>query len=606
MRIAFFSPLPPAKSGIADYSAALLEPLDKLAQVDSFSSSPREFDPAAYDAIVYQLGNNPFHGLVYEMALRHPGVVVLHEANLHHLVADLTIRRGDWDAYWSEVERNGGQRGSKSPDYELPMLQAVLEKAKAVIVHSKAVEDTVRAQGYRGPVARIPHGAWVADSAAVAKDRAVWRAKLGLNQEAPLFGIFGFLKPYKRIHESLRAFRRLLADVPQARLILVGELHPELHLQLPPEARHIEFAPMEEFSGYMAACDAVLNLRYPTVGESSGTLLRALGMGKAVLVSDVGSFREYPDSICVKVPVQDDREEEYILEYMRLFAARPALAGALGERAREWVQRNCSWETVAQQYARFLNGYNTSVLPAGDSYIETHRTRLEKTLAIIPPGGPNDWILEMGSYMQVTPLLRSRLGYGNITGCYLGPVGQRETRTVELPDGGSFECRMDFFDAEKDFFPYPNAHFQTVLCCELLEHLAHDPMYMLDEIHRILRPGGSLVLTTPNVVSLRALSAALQGYHPMLFPAYIKNSSEARHAREYTPREIRMLLENAGLEVTLLETGPFREEPAPQLAWVEHLLEQYLLDRELRGDCIYAVARKIGPVRKRYPEWLYS
>ena len=65
--------------------------------------------------------------------------------------------------------------------------------------------------------------------------------------------------------------------------------------------------PIEDFNGYMAACDIVLNLRYPTVGESSGTLLRALGMGKAVVVTDVGSFREYPDEICLKAPVDCER-----------------------------------------------------------------------------------------------------------------------------------------------------------------------------------------------------------------------------------------------------------------------------------------------------------
>ena len=67
--------------------------------------------------------------------------------------------------------------------------------------------------------------------------------------------------------------------------------------------RVIGFAPIEEFVGYLAACDIVLNLRYPTVGENSGTLLRALGLGKAVMVSEVGSFQELPDDVCLKVPV---------------------------------------------------------------------------------------------------------------------------------------------------------------------------------------------------------------------------------------------------------------------------------------------------------------
>ena len=72
------------------------------------------------------------------------------------------------------------------------------------------------------------------------------------------------------------------------------------------------------------------------------------------------------------------------------------------------------------------------------------------------------------------------------------------------------------------------------------------------------------------------------------------------------PIELRKLLEDSGFEVTLLETGPFREEPKPEFAWVEHLLTRYLLSTELRGEGIYAVGRKTGPVRERYPAWLYT
>src|SRR5262249_42619664 len=145
---------------------------------------------------------------------------------------------------------------------------------------------------------------------------------------------------------------------------------------------------------------------------------------------------------------------------------------------------------------------------------------------------------------------------------------------------------------------------------ELIEHLANDPMHMMEEINRVLKPGGHLVLTTPNIVSLRALSGILQGFHPMLFPAYIRprqsGEVEARHAREYAPKEMERLFQDAGFEVTRLETGPFRMEPSPELAWVEHLLDRYILVKEHRGDGIYIVGQKTGPVRERYPGWLYS
>ena len=103
-----------------------------------FSSADQAFDPSRFDVALYQVGNNGFHDFVYETALRHPGVVVMHESNLHHLIADLTIKRGDWDAYVAECEYNGGARRARSrervrklevgPDYEgVPMTRRLLE-----------------------------------------------------------------------------------------------------------------------------------------------------------------------------------------------------------------------------------------------------------------------------------------------------------------------------------------------------------------------------------------------------------------------------------------------------------------------------------------------
>jgi glycosyltransferase involved in cell wall biosynthesis/SAM-dependent methyltransferase len=699
MRAAFFSPLPPARSGIADYSEALIASLCQLVDLEIFSSADQPFDPALFDVAVYHVGNNGYHDFVYETALRHPGIVVMHESNLHHLIADLTIRRGDWDAYLEECAYNGGEPARAfaervrklevGPDYEgLPLTRRLLESARGLVVHSRFMEAEMRATGFRGPIAVIPHGAWIPEA-----DRNAWRYKLGLDEVTPLIGIFGYLKPYKRISESLRAFRRLVRLTPNARMILVGEPHPEFPiapmiraLGLSAHVRILGFAPIEDFVGYLGACDIVLNLRYPTVGESSGTLLRSLGLGKAVLVSQIGSFAEFPEDVCLKVPVGAG-EEDLIFEYLNLLVSRPEVAQALGRRARDYVARECNWATVARQHAEFMEAVAagrewrgstaepadapappdapspaagsppgpaatpapadapgpaatpapTAALAPTDappveapdeppvetylrgwavseeaaSYLDEHQTRLVKTLAITPPGGPGDRILEMGAYLQITPALRSKLGYGEVRGCYYGPTGRIDRRTVTSAEGETFTCDIDHFDAEKDPFPYADEYFSTVICGELIEHLFADPMHMMGEVNRILKPGGHLVLTTPNVAALRGISAILLGYHPGFFHAYIKPAGgsgevDARHNREYTAREIHKLLENSGFAVTRLETGEFRDLPHPEFGWVMHLLRRYRLETDLRGDGIYAVGRKTGPVRDRYPDWLYS
>jgi len=652
MRVAFFSPLPPTRSGIADYSQALLDPLGRLAEVETFSNGGREYHPQKFALALYQIGNNPHHDFVYEAAVRHAGVVVMHEANLHHLMADLTIQRGDWDAYLREAEYNGGgpalehARRAKAletgPDYEgVAMTRRLLESAKALIVHSEFMLREMRRQGFAGPIARIPHGAWIPQV-----DRFAYRDRLGVDEDTPLIGIFGHLKPYKRIAESLRAFRRLLRVEPRARMILVGEKHPDFQvdslirsLDLWGTVRVMGFTPIEDFAGYIAASDIVLNLRYPTVGETSGSLLRALGLGRAVMVSEVGAFAELPDDICLKVPVGAG-EEDLIFEYMNLLVSRREVARSLGARAHAYVERECNWEAVAHRYASFLcavkegrdwtpaeattaadvvpesppvtpeyiAGWATE--PPAQEYVRAHRTRLARTLEITPTGGPEDRILEMGAYLQITPALRSKLGYGTVRGCYYGTAGEIARRAVVSTDGERFACDVDLFNAEKDPFPYADKYFSTVLCCELIEHLFHDPMHLMAEVNRILKTGGHLVLTTPNLAALRGISAILQGYHPGFFHAYIRpaadGETDARHNREYTPREIRRLLENSGFSIVRLETGPFRDEPAPEYAWINHLLERYNLDTALRGEGIFAVGRKTGPVGERYPSWLYT
>src|SRR5205085_3591713 len=230
-------PLPPAKSGIADYSQTLLDHLRRLVEVEAFSDENGRFDAARFDIALYHIGNNPYHGFAYETALRHPGVVVMHESNLHHLIADITIKRGDWDAYLRECEYAGGAKALEfaervrrlevGPDYEgVPMTRRLLESARGVIVHSRHMETEMRAAGYTGPVAVIPHGAWIPEA-----DRNAYRHKIGLDEQTPLAGIFGFLKPYKRISESLRAFRRLARLTPNVKMILVGEPHPEFPIE---------------------------------------------------------------------------------------------------------------------------------------------------------------------------------------------------------------------------------------------------------------------------------------------------------------------------------------------------------------------------------------
>ncbi|MCC7341002.1 MAG: glycosyltransferase [Bryobacterales bacterium] len=728
MRVALLSPLPPSRSGIADYSAALAEAMKAAASIDVFDSSSALPDLSVYDAVLYQIGNNGDHDFVYRTALSHPGIVVLHEANLHHLIADITIKQGDWEAYLRAVAADGGpaaleyaqavRRLEVGPDYDgVPMLRALLRGARGLIVHSEFVASRARENGYPGPLAVIPHGAWLPEPTG-----GPWRERLGVREDQPLLGVFGHLKPYKRVAETLRAFRRLVRQCPEAKLILVGEPHPDLpveqlidSLDLRAHARVIGYAPIEDFVGYLDACDVIVNLRFPTVGESSGTMLRAMGLGKPVLVSNVGAFAEFPEDVCLKIPVGGPAEEDLIFEYLRYLVVDRGAASAVGARAREWVARECAWDRVAERYLQFcarVAGQTDpgAVLPAGEAasidkdhaldgeeatefagqarspeaatvyledlaegppeeaeeeeiplaeaaasqpldapalpmeespapviaeaeavsslenalaaellswasgsaareYLMQHLSRLVTTLELLPEGGQDRSVLEMGCYLQITPALRWSKHYGEIRGCYYGPLGEAARRSIRATDGRVFECDVDAFDAERDAYPYAEDTFDVVLCTELFEHLGYDPMHCLLEIHRILKPGGHLLLSTPNACSLRAIAAILGQYHPGFFPAFMRPTAageiDPRHHREYAPREIEMALTEAGFTVEQLRTAPYWSAPEPQLEWVRYLLDRYELDSNLRGECIFALARKSGSPANRYPDWLY-
>jgi SAM-dependent methyltransferase len=236
--------------------------------------------------------------------------------------------------------------------------------------------------------------------------------------------------------------------------------------------------------------------------------------------------------------------------------------------------------------------------PAG-AYFATHSVRLIRTLQLIPRGNAESRILELGAYMQITPALRGLLGYGEVRGAYMGRAGSWQRSVADAKDGEQFTCQIDLFNCEVDRFPYADEFFDTILCGELLEHLDRDPMHMMSEINRVLKQHGTLVITTPNAVSLRALKSIVTGIHPGLFSKYVMPTllPETRHAREYTPNELLRLFADSGFSVQYIDTAPYGERPG---------IYKWRPLTRLREDCVYLVGQKTNAVATRYPPWLYE
>ncbi len=654
--VALFTPLPPAKTGTADYGASLAEALREIVPLKVYQSPLHGFMTDGFDSVVYQIGNNAHHAAIYQKALASPGVAVLHEANVHHLVMAMTLAHGNHNAYLREVlyEMTGKDvsilTGKRLPldvpqQHEFTMLRRLLERTRALIVHSRFTERQVRLRGFEGPVLVVPHGA-----EARTIDMSHYRRRLGIEDKVPLIGVFGYQRPDKQAWECLLIFKQLLADLSQVHLLVVGEPHPQVPIEqgvrdlgLQERVTVLGHQTLSDFDGYLGSCDIVLNLRQSTFGETSGTTMRAFGLGRPVVVSDIGAAQELPDDVCLKIP-RDQYEKRVIIECLKWLAANTDVAREIGERARRWVAAECTWATVARQYVDFLHGpvadlnrrkkstkqripakatSNTAPLtastvssyfarwidpasPAG-SYYREHDHRLIRTLQLTPRGDRNSRILEMGCYMQMTPALSDILGYGEVRGAYFGNTGGAQRSSVTARDGQVFHCTIDLYNAERDRFPYSDEYFDTVLCCELLEHLQADPMHMMTEFHRILRLNGTLVLTTPNAVSIRAARALWLGVHPQLFSKYVIPTlvPEAKHFREYTPKELLLLFRDSGFTVRHIETAPYRNRLGKHKV-VTKAMAAIKSIVPFREECVYLIGQKTNSISTRYPSWLYE
>jgi len=358
MRVAYYSPLPPSRSGIADYSALLLPELEK--HVDVVVVRPGRFRRAPLaDVRLYHVGNDAEqHGWIVEELRRRPGVVVLHELVLHHLVVGMTIARGDSAGYLAAMEREGGlvtrllahaaidHRISPIWDtrpHEFSLAREVLDHATGAIVHSRFVEDGARRLGFGGPVWRLPHPAWPVPAF---EPEPV--------EGGPIFGCFGHLNETKRLPQVFEAFTRMRREARGARLLLVGPSPPRLRdLELPDGVLREDYVSEPRLWALMSAADVHVALRAPTMGETSGSAIRSLSLGKPLVVSDVGWFSELPDDVAVKVAPEEAEVDRLAGAFVQL-AANERLRRSMGEAARALAEGPHRLDRVADLYAGAL------------------------------------------------------------------------------------------------------------------------------------------------------------------------------------------------------------------------------------------------------------
>jgi glycosyltransferase involved in cell wall biosynthesis len=367
VKVAYYSPLPPERSGISDYSALLLPALERRVQIDV---ARRRRRPRRVDVSLYHIGNDPqAHGWIVDALRRERGPVVLHDFVLHHLVAGLTIGRGDNDAYLDAMFRDSGVVGRLlahgvidglvPPLWEtraerFPLTREVLDYATGLIVHSRYVAERCREMRFSGPIWRVPMPAWpkLPELPAAELPTGRW----------PVIGCFGYLTTTKRIPQLVEAFTRLRHEFPEALLVLAGRptsgfaLDPLLEqhgLRRGKDVMELDFVDEARLWALMAASDVCVNLRWPTMGETSGTAIRALSLGRPLVVSDVGWYSELPVDTVAKVAAGPTEVDELTQVLSRL-SSDAELRGRLGASGEAYVRREHDLDQVAEAYAAAL------------------------------------------------------------------------------------------------------------------------------------------------------------------------------------------------------------------------------------------------------------
>ncbi|WP_424357762.1 glycosyltransferase [Methanocella sp. MCL-LM] len=394
LKIAYFSPLPPVKSGISDYSENLLPYLLQYSDIDLFVDdftptlndalkkcpiySYRQFESMAadgcYDMIIYHMGNSIYHAYMYPLIEKYPGIIVMHDYILHGLVYAMTALKGDNSQYVEEMKFSHGSAGEREAqknlksltpesvyDIRFPINRRVLYRSKGILVHNSWTERMVHDQVGYIPVKCVLLGAETG-SEVPADSRAELRSSLDIEDAAVVFGSYGYIAPTKRIISSLKAFARLVRELPDSRYLLVGELNEGYRDEILRfiKENHLEqhviltgYVNPEDMGRYLSITDVGINLRYPVTGEMSATLVTMIGKGIPVIVSKVSNFADFPDDICPKVEV-NDLEVDTLFALMKQLSFNADLRRHMGAMAKKFAEEHLSFDIVAREYIDFI------------------------------------------------------------------------------------------------------------------------------------------------------------------------------------------------------------------------------------------------------------
>jgi glycosyltransferase involved in cell wall biosynthesis len=421
LRLAYVSPLPPERSGIADYSADLLPELAHWYDIDVVVDQATVTTPwivkhcgvvgidafrAArdrYDRVLYHFGNSPFHRRMFDLLEETPGVAVLHDYYLGDVIRYREVHGLEPHAWTRELYRSAGY-GAVAERYSgddpaaviarYPVNFSVLRDALGMITHND-YSRRLAAQAYGEDIVadwrRIPLLRVIDENP---PDRAAARRELGLADDAFLVCSFGMLGPTKLNLELLQAWSASdLAREPGGMLIFVGENHPGDYGQAMRKAvnacasadriRITGWTDPADYRRYLAAADVAVQLRGASRGETSAAVMDCLGYGLATVVNADGSAAELPEDAALLLPaVFSVAELTGALEDLRRDGKRRARLASQGKALTATVHAPAA---CARLYMEAIEGFY-----AGGRGSPLHEQRLIADLTALPGRPPDE------------------------------------------------------------------------------------------------------------------------------------------------------------------------------------------------------------------------
>jgi len=297
---------------------------------------------------------------------------VLHDLSLAEMHYERLCKNGSETIFLDEVEAlHGASVRAVALDImsdpqrrgwmDLLMVDRLVRSSRGVIVHSAWARTLLTLRALDTPIFHVMQPAPVLESSPMRRDA------LHQGDDPPthglVVGVVGGLARRKRTHVAIEAFARLHAWRPDARMVVAGreedrDYLDELHALVEEKALGSalrfqgELGSIEEVSRLLQSVDLIVNLRWPTSGETSAVMMRAFAAGKVVVTSDAPQFREYPDEFCWRAPVDvsDADEQAAVTALLEHAAADRAGLARRGHEARRFMQEKAAWPRIAARY----------------------------------------------------------------------------------------------------------------------------------------------------------------------------------------------------------------------------------------------------------------